>query len=137
MDVPIFLDVFMSPLRDNQAAQVAVTAVLLLIVLDVVAGVVNALIHKEFSSDKMRAGIAHKCAEFGLLMVGVVVDGCIVGGVDLGYSAPVLTGSAVYLCVMEIASLLENFAKINPALAGSPVFKLLEASHVIRESEEK
>lgn len=123
----------MSPVRDNDAAQVAIMAVLLLIVLDVLFGVLNALMHHEFSSEKMRQGIAHKCTELGFLLVGIIVDGCIVGGVDLGYSAPVLTGASVYICVMEIASLMEIFTKLNPALADTPVFKLLAASHVIHE----
>ena len=133
--MPSYLDVFLIPIRDSQPAQVAIVAVLLLIVLDVLFGVLNALIHHEFSSTKMRQGIAHKCSELGFLFVGVIIDGCIVGGVELGYSAPVLTGAAVYICVMEIASLLELFVKLNPALADSPVFKLLAASHIIHEKE--
>lgn len=136
MEVPYMLDVFLSPIRDNSTAQVAVMAVLLLITLDVLFGVGNAILHHEFSSERMREGIAHKCTELGFLLVGVIADGCIVGGVDLGYSAPVLTGAAVYICVMEIASLLEIFTKINPALKDSPVFKLLAASHVIHDQKE-
>lgn len=136
MDLPIYLDVFLSPIRDNQTAQVAVVAVLLLIVADVVFGVMNAVVHKEFESSKMREGIAHKCSELGFLLVGIIADGCIIGGVDLGYTAPVLTGAAVYICVMEIASLLELFIKINPALANSPVFKMLSASKLLREATE-
>lgn len=135
MVVPIYLDVFLSPIRDNQTAQVAVMAVLLLIVLDVLFGVGNAFMRHEFSSEKMREGIGHKCTELGFLLVGVIADGCIIGGVDLGYSAPVLTGAAVYICIMEIASLLELFIKINPALADSPVFKLLAASHLLKDKE--
>lgn len=128
MELPIYLDVFLSPVRDNPAAQVAVMAVLMLIVLDVLFGVGNALVHREFSSEKMREGIAHKCSEFGFLFVGIIVDGCILGGVDLGYSAPVFTGAAVYICIMEISSLMEIFTRLNPELADTPVFKLLDAS---------
>lgn len=134
--MPVYLDVFLSPIRDNTTAQVAIMAVLLLIVLDVLFGVGNAVMHHEFSSGKMREGIGHKCTELGFLLVGVIADGCIIGGVDLGYSAPVLTGAAIYICVMEIASLLELFVKINPALADSPVFKLLSASKIIHDAQE-
>lgn len=136
MDVVTIVDIFLSPVRDSQPAQVAICAVLLLIVLDVLFGVTNALIRREFSSEKMREGIAHKCTELGFLFVGVIIDGCIVGGVDLGYSAPVLTGAAVYICVMEIASLLELFIKINPALASTPIFKLLSASRLLEAESE-
>lgn len=134
--MPVYLDVFLSPIRDNQTAQVAVMAVLMLIVLDVLFGVGYAIMTHTFSSSKMREGIGHKCSELGFLLVGVIADGCIIGGVDLGYTAPVLTGAAVYICVMEIASLLELFVKINPALANSPVFKLLNASKLLKEAQE-
>ena len=133
--IPLYIDAFLSPIRDEQAAQVAVMAVLLLTVLDVIFGLVNAIASKSFSSAKMRAGIAHKSASMGFLLVGIVVDGTIIGGLDLGFSAPVLTTICVYLCLMEVASLLETFALLNPHLSNSPLFRLLEASGAITEKE--
>lgn len=133
--IPMYIDAFLAPVRDEQAAQVAVMAVLLLTVLDVIFGLVNAIASKSFSSAKMRAGIAHKSASMGFLLVGIVVDGTIIGGLDLGFSAPVLTTICVYLCLMEVASLLETFALLNPQLSNSPLFRLLEASGAITEKE--
>ena len=133
--IPMYIDAFLAPVRDEQAAQVAVMAVLLLTVLDVIFGLVNAIASKSFSSAKMRAGIAHKSASMGFLLVGIVVDGTIIGGLDLGFSAPVLTTICVYLCLMEVASLLETFALLNPHLSNSPLFRLLEASGAITEKE--
>ena len=133
--IPLYIDAFLAPIRDEQAAQVAVMAVLLLTVLDVIFGLVNAIASKSFSSAKMRAGIAHKSASMGFLLVGIVVDGTIIGGLDLGFSAPVLTTICVYLCLMEVASLLESFALLNPHLSNSPLFRLLEASGAITEKE--
>ena len=133
--IPLYIDAFLAPIRDEQAAQVAVMAVLLLTVLDVIFGLVNAIASKSFSSAKMRAGIAHKSASMGFLLVGIVVDGTIIGGLDLGFSAPVLTTICVYLCLMEVASLLETFALLNPHLSNSPLFRLLEASGAITEKE--
>jgi len=37
---------------------------------------------------------------------------------------------------MEIGSLMEIFAKINPQLAESPVFRLLSSVHIINDDEE-
>ena len=133
--LPYFIDVFIQPIRDNQIAQVAFVAVLILIGLDIIFGVVTALAKHEYSSEKMRNGIAHKCSEFGLLMVALVVDGLIVGGVDIGFSSPVFVASCVYLALMEIASLLEIICRSNPQLADSPLFKLLEQGHVIAAPE--
>jgi len=129
------LETFMSPIRDCFPAQVAIVALGLLILLDWIFGVSNALIKHEFSSEKMREGIGHKCSELGFVFVGIITDAMVSAGLDIGFSGPVLTTIAVYLCVMEIGSLLETFAKINPQLAESPVFKLLASVHVIHDSE--
>ena len=102
MQPPIWIDVFLIPVRDNRVAQVAVAAVLLLTLLDVL---------------------------FGLLFVADIVDGTIVGGLDLGFNAPVLVVACAYLCIMEISSLLEQFVAIDPDLKDSAVFKLLESAN--------
>lgn len=135
MNPPIFIDVFISPLRDNTVAQVAVTAVFLLILLDVLFGVLNACIKREFDSSTMRAGIGHKCAEIGMLIVGIIADACFASGFEIGYNAPVFTGIAALICIFEIGSLMETFTKLNPALAKTPVFAILKASQKLIEKE--
>jgi len=131
----MLLETFISPVRDCFPAQVAIIALLFLILLDWIFGIGNAIIQKEFSSEKMRQGIGHKCSEMGFIVVGVIMDAMITSGLDIGFEAPILTTIAVYLCIMEIGSLMETFAKINPELGNSPAFKLLETVHVIREDE--
>lgn len=132
----LLFETFLSPVRDCFPAQVAIIALLLLILLDWVFGIGNACMKHEFSSEKMRQGIGHKCSELGFVMLGIVMDAMITSGLDIGFDAPILTTIAVYLCVMEIGSLLETFAKINPQLAESPVFKLLATAHVIHDDKE-
>lgn len=134
--LPLYIDVFLSPMRDNPVAQVAVTAVLLLTVLDVLFGLVNALMSGTFSSAKMREGIKHKSASLGFVLVGIVADGTIVGGLDIGLDAPVLVTTCVYICIMEILSLLETFVALNPELESSPLFKLLAVSGVVGDKKE-
>lgn len=134
--LPLYIDVFLSPMRDNPVAQVAVTAVLLLTVLDVLFGLVNALMSGTFSSAKMREGIKHKSASLGFVLVGIVADGTIVGGLDIGLDAPVLVTICVYICIMEILSLLETFVALNPELESSPLFKLLAVSGVVGDKKE-
>ena len=129
------LESFLSPIKDCFPAQVAIIALLILILLDWVFGIGNACMKHEFSSEKMRQGIGHKCAELGFILVGVIADAMITSGLDIGFEGPILTTIAVYLCIMEIGSLLETFAKINPELAHSPVFKLLATAHLIHEDE--
>lgn len=131
---PAFLDAFLAPVRDSTAAQVGITAVLVLMALDIVFGLSNAIAKGEYQSSKMREGVAHKCAELGFILVGIIADATIIGGVDLGFSAPVLVTVCIYLAVMEIGSLLETFAKMNPQLAKSPLFRMLAT--VVPDPEE-
>lgn len=134
--VPLWLDVFLSPVRDCFPAQVAIVALVALILLDWVFGVGNACAKREFSSEKMRLGIGHKCSELGFVLVGIVADAMFFAGLDLGFSGPILTAIVLYLCIMEIGSLLETFSKINPELASSPAFKLLASAHVVHGRDE-
>jgi hypothetical protein len=132
--MPTFIDIFIAVVRDNQMAQVAIFAVLVLILADWVFGIANAVAHHDFKSTTMREGLGHKCAELGLLLVGWVADGAFLAGLDLGFSGPIFITVAVYICLMEIGSLMEIFAKMNPDLANSGPFKVLatvtEGKHV-------
>ena len=130
------IETFFAPVRDCFPAQVAIAALLILIVLDWVFGIGNALMKHEFSSEKMREGIGHKCTELGFVLVGIVSDAMISAGLNIGFTGPILTTISLYLCIMEIGSLLETFAKINPQLAESPVFKLLASAHVVKKPDD-
>lgn len=134
--VPTFFDVFIAPVRDNPIAQAAIVGLLLLIALDWCFGLGNAIAHHEFSSAKMREGIGHKCSELGFVLVGIIADGLLFAGLDIGLNGPVLIAVTAYLCVMEIGSLLEIFAKMNPQLADSAVFRLLQSVHVIEDEHD-
>ena len=52
--MPDYLDVFISPIRDSDVAKVLLVAVMLLTFADVFFGILNALVHKDFQSSKMR-----------------------------------------------------------------------------------
>lgn len=127
MTTPEYIDAFIAPVRDNSTAQVAIAAVMLLTLVDVSFGVVGALVRHEFSSKTMRAGIGHKSASFGMMIVGDIVDGTLMGGLDLGFASPVLVAICGYLAIMEIGSVLETLARLNPDLADSPAFRLLKS----------
>lgn len=128
---PHYIDVFLSPIRDNSMAQVAFVALLVLIAMDVLLGFASACKDGTVRSSKMREGVWHKTGELGCVAVADVVDGMMLGGIDLGYGAPVSTAIIVLLCVNEILSCLENAAKLNPELEGSAVFRLLESSQKV------
>lgn len=132
---PDYLDHFLAPIRDSPQAQTALMALLLLIVLDVVLGLVAAAKNRDIQSTKMRAGAWHKIGELGVVAIADVADGMLMGGLDIGFSAPVCTTVIVYLCVNEIVSCLENSVKLNPELKDSPALKLLRESSEQKDAQ--
>ncbi len=120
--MPIFIDVFIAPLRDNPAAQIALTGALVTLAIDWLLGTVCAFARHDYSSTVARHGIAHKASELCFIMLGIIVDGMLAGGLNIGPAAPVFCSSCVYIAVMEIASIFETVGAANPALAKSPIF---------------
>lgn len=125
MHPPIFIDVFMQPLRDNGVAQVAFAAFCFLMVLDVLLGYAAAVKGKSVKSAKMREGLWHKTGELGVVAVGDVLDGMMLGGINLPFSAPVTTAMIVYLAINEAVSCMENAIKLDPELADKRFFRVL------------
>ena len=132
---PDYLDHFLAPIRDSPQAQTALMALLLLIVLDVVLGVSAAAKNHDLQSSEMRAGAWHKVGELGVVAIADVADGMLMGGLDIGFAAPVCTAVIVYLCINEIVSCLENAVKLNPELKDSPALNLLKESSEQRDAQ--
>ena len=123
--LPEFIDIYMSPVRDNPIVQAMLFAVLILIFCDMIFGIVNACSHHEFSSKKLREGLVHKTGELCLVIIGVVIDGLIFAGIDMGVSGPILGVILFSIIFMEIGSLMEIAAQLNPDLQAIKAFKLL------------
>lgn len=132
---PDYLDHFLAPIRDSPQAQTALMALLLLIVLDVVLGVAAAAKSHDLQSAKMRAGAWHKVGELGVVAIADVIDGMLMGGLDIGFAAPVCTAVIVYLCANETVSCLENSVKLYPGLKDSPALILLRESSEKRDAQ--
>ena len=123
--LPEFIDVYMTPVRDNPVIQAMLFGVLILILADMVFGIANACAHHEFSSKKLREGLMHKTGELCLVIVGVVIDGLIFAGIDMGISGPILGVILGSIIFMEVGSLMEIAAKLNPDLQAIKAFRLL------------
>ena len=123
--LPQFIDVYMAPVRDNPIVQAMLFAVLILILADMLFGIINACYHKEFSSKVLREGLIHKTGELALVLVGIIIDGLIFAGIDIGVNGPILGVMLTAIIVMELGSLMELAAKMNPELSGLQVFKML------------
>lgn len=72
--------------------------------LDILTGYIQAVINKNVDSKVMREGLLHKCLLIVAIIIGYVVE------YAFGLSA-VSTVITVYICVMELMSILENIKK--------------------------
>lgn len=91
--------------------------VLICIVADVLTGLVSAWLSGTFASAKMREGAGHKLGE--LFAMGVcygVQWGLPLVGVET--SINIVRGFAIYIVIMEVASVSENIIKMDPELKG-------------------
>lgn len=117
----------------NEIQLYACGAVLVAIAFDVVTGFAKAIYTNSVSSQKMREGFFHKFALIALMSMTVALNYS-ANYLDLGFSVPLVECAAVYLVIMELASILENLQTINPELSQNGLFKILSASV---ESENK
>ena len=125
--MPTYLDVFVSPVRDNGFAQTLIIALLVCIVFDIISGFGAAAANNGIDSSKMRKGIWHKLAEVMFVFVADIIDGLLLGGLQIQIQ-PVLVGTLLFLVFMELLSIVENLVKANPDLARVPlVNKLAQA----------
>lgn len=73
-------------------------------VLDILTGYIQAVINKNVDSKVMREGFLHKC----LLIVAIVIGYVVEYAFGLKTVSSVIT---IYICVMELMSILENLKK--------------------------
>lgn len=102
---------------------IVIGIVFLLVLIDYITGVVNAIMHCELSSEKMRQGLGHKFAYLAVICVALIVE---YGSdyIDLGIDLPVFIPVCVGICLIEITSIMENCVKINPELNGSDILNI-------------
>lgn len=113
---------------------IVIGIVFLLVLIDYVTGVVDAIMHGELSSEKMRQGLGHKFAYLAIICVALIIEygsGYINLGIELPIFIPVCTG----ICLIEITSIMENCVKINPELSGSNILDIFKFDK--KESNDK
>ena len=108
---------------------------LVFILLDVLTGICKGAATHNLSSEKMKTGFWHKLGIIAALVVAGLIDAAAGSGLDLGFEVPVFEAVCGYVVIMELLSILENIAEINPELAGSRVFQLLRTTDAIEAVE--
>lgn len=111
-------------------------AVLLLIILDIASGYINAIMKDCVSSSKMRQGILKKCGDVCVMLCAIVVEHC--GGfvgINESITGAIVSGICALLCVMELTSVLENSCKINSDLPFAQVFGMFGLSEKEKDND--
>lgn len=94
--------------------------VIVFILFDILTGFMKALYKEGLNSTLLRRGMYHKLSE----VISVLGSGLLEYGVryiNLGVDLPVLSVVGIYICLMELVSILENISEVNPTLG--KVFK--------------
>lgn len=112
-----------------------ISIVLLLTLIDYATGVVNAIMHSELSSEKMRKGLGHKFAYLAIICAALIIE---YGSdyINLGIKLPLFMPVCVGICLIEITSITENCAKINPELSKSNILNIFEVDKKESDSKE-
>lgn len=105
------------------------------ILLDFVTGLVKAFKKKEFTSSVMRQGLFHKAGSILVVMFGALVDYA-QAYIDLGVSIPVATTICIYICLMEIGSIIENVCVINPRIMPNKLQSYFQKLNNTKQNEE-
>lgn len=112
--MPQYIGAFAAPLRDNPLAQFFTLLALALTVADILFGVIRACMAGCFSSRAMREGIGHKVASVGWWLVFAMLDAMATVVAHDAAGLTLIVGCS-YLVVMELGSLMETLAKLDPS----------------------
>lgn len=85
------------------------------IVFDVVTGLIKAGYNGNYNSAIMRQGGFHKSMEVMAMAVAYFVEQAIVY-INIGVDVPAVPAVTVYICIMELISILENICAVNPQM---------------------
>lgn len=85
------------------------------IMFDVVTGLIKAGYNGNYNSAIMRQGGFHKSMEVMAMAVAYFVEYAAVY-INMGVNVPAVPAVTVYICIMELISILENICAVNPQM---------------------
>lgn len=106
----------------------SIMACLALMVFDVITGFLGAWKSKDINSTKMREGLFHKGALILIIALACMCEFFVLHVPELGISVPLVIPTCVIIFAMELVSITENIAKVNPELADSKLLKLFKTN---------
>lgn len=115
----------------------AIVACLVMMVFDIITGFMAAWKNKDIQSTKMREGLFHKGALILLIILAWLCELFVMHVPDLGITVPLVIPSCVIIFAMELVSITENAAEINPELKDSKLLKLFSVSNDVEGNHAK
>ena len=93
-----------------------IIAVLIMIAADVATGFLKALRNGEVKSSVMKQGLLSKTSEILVMVLMYIID---IGApfVGININLPLVQVVGIYICIMELASVIENVGAVNPQLS--------------------
>lgn len=110
----------------------AIIACLVMMAFDIITGFMAAWKNKNIQSTKIREGLFHKGTLILLIILAWICELFVMHVPDLGITIPLVIPACVIIFAMELVSITENAAEINPKLKGS---KLLQLFKTIDDTE--
>lgn len=103
-----------------------------LIIGDYVTGMAKAIVQRNVSSQTMRDGLWHKFAY--VMVVGLAAFLQIASQhINLGYDVPLIPLVCGFIVLIEVSSIIENLAEVNPEIKDS---KLLEFFKITNDKDD-
>lgn len=93
------------------------------IVMDYITGIVNAIMHKNLSSTKMREGLGHKFTYLCVFFIAWFID-FEMSHIDIGFHSALTPTVTIGIVFIELSSIIENIGKINPELTQAEFMKI-------------
>lgn len=107
----------------------AIVACLVMMVFDIITGFTAAWKNKNIQSTKMREGLFNKGTLILLIILAWMCELFVMHIPDLGITIPLVIPACVIIFTMELVSITENAAEINPELKDSKLLKLFNVSN--------
>ncbi len=104
---------------------IALIVVAILVAVDIFSGFAAAWATNTVQSSKLREGLWHKAGYVFIISAALTVEWGAANGLELGFEVPLVVPICVWICLMEIVSILENARKMNPELEEIPGFDKL------------
>ena len=103
-------------------------AVLVFIIMDYITGIINAVMHGNLSSTKMREGLGNKFAYLCVFFIAWFID-FEMKHINIGFHSALTPIVTIGIVLIELSSVIENIGKINPDLAQAEFMKIFTEYH--------